>query len=178
MPDSKEILRQANALVRKSGGHNPFAAAKLRGIDVQTTDEFSSLLGMYVFRWKHRAIFLNARMSGQLRRTVCAHELGHDVFHRAQARRAELCELSLFRAKTSMEYEANAFAAHFLIDTEECMEAAERGLAPCQMASLFETEEELVLIKLQELMNLGYPLRLPREPKAAFLRQTARKKAP
>ena len=176
MPDSKEIFRQADALVRQCGARDPVAAARLRGIAVQDTEAFSSLLGMYVFRWKHRAIFLNARMPDSLRRTVCAHELGHDVFHRAQAQENDLCELSLFRAKTRMEYEANAFAAHFLIDTQECMESAKQGLTLSQMAALLNTEEELVLIKLQELLRLGYALRLPREPNAAFLKKTELRK--
>lgn len=58
------------------------------------------------------------------------------------AKGEELQEFELFRMRSGTEYEANAFAAHVLIDTDECLEYA-RG---------------------------GYDLRLPMEPRSDFFR--------
>ena len=41
---------------------------------------------MYVYRWKHHAMFLNDRMDEYLTLMVAGHELGHDVYHRELAK--------------------------------------------------------------------------------------------
>ena len=171
MDDTNRIFRIAQKIVQKTGTRDPFAAAKFCGVEIMRADYFTKLLGMYMICLQHRVIFLNTKADLFLQRTVCAHELGHDMLHRAQARSHALCELTLFREKTVMEYQANAFAAHFLIDTQESLEAAQCGMCISQMAGMFGVEEELVLIKLQELQRLGYPLRIPREPNGAFLKK-------
>jgi Zn-dependent peptidase ImmA (M78 family) len=73
--------------------------------------------------------------------------------------------------KNSTEYEANAFAAHLLIDTGECLEYAREGYDVVQIASLMNSEINLMLIKLQELIRLGYNLRLPMEPRNDFFKK-------
>lgn len=101
---------------------------------------------------------------------VCGHELGHDIYHRSLAREGGMREFELFRMQSSTEYEANAFAAHLLIDTDECLEYAAEGYDVVHIASLMNSEINLMLIKLQELIRLGYDLRLPMMPKNDFFK--------
>ena len=124
MIDSAGIYKKANSLVQFHGTRDPILISKASGIDVIPVDYFNDLLGMYVYRWKHRVIFLNDRMDLYLTKMVCGHELGHDIYHRPLAKEGGMREFELFRMKNSTEYEANAFAAHLLIDTNECLEYA------------------------------------------------------
>ncbi len=79
-------------------------------------------------------------------------------------------EFELFRMKSAIEYEANAFAAHILIDTDECLEYARNGYDVVQIAKMMNSEINLMLIKLQELIRLGYDIRVPFEPRSDFFK--------
>ena len=68
------------------------------------------------------------------------------------------------------EYEANAFNAHVLIDTDECFELAKNGYDVVSMAKTMNSEINLMLIKLQEMGRLGYDLHLPMEPRSDFFK--------
>ena len=69
-----------------------------------------------------------------------------------------------------MEYEANAFAAHLRIDSEELLELAGRGYDVVQLSSIMGTNVNLVLIKLNELNRMGLRLDLPYVPRSDFLK--------
>ena len=101
---------------------------------------------------------------------VAGHELGHDVYHRELAKGEGIREFELFRMQSATEYEANAFAAHLLIDTDECLDYARDGLDVVQIAKAMNSEINLMLIKLQELVRLGYNIRVPFEPRSDFFK--------
>ena len=170
MIDSCGIYKKAEQLVHRYGTRNTLVLAQETGIHVVETDRFKSLLGMYTFRWRHRIMLLNNRMDEYLTQMVAGHELGHDIYHRDLAKGKGLQEFELFRMHNTTEYVANAFAAHVLIDTEECLEYARNGYDVVQMAQAMNSEINLMLIKLQELIRLGYPLRLPVEPRSDFFK--------
>ena len=67
--------------------------------------------------------------------------------------------------QTRMEYEANAFASHILIDNEKLVERLKDGYDVIQASSAFDVNINLMLVKLHELQRLGYsinPLDVPR----------------
>ncbi len=72
--------------------------------------------------------------------------------------------------RSEMEYEANAFAAHLRIDSEELLELAGRGYDVVQLSSIMGTNVNLVLIKLNELNRMGLRLDLPYVPRSDFLK--------
>ena len=84
--------------------------------------------------------------------------------------REGLREFELFRMTSTTEYEANAFCAHILIDSNECFEYARNGYDVVTIAKLMNSEINLMLIKLQEMIRLGYDLRLPMEPRSDFFK--------
>ena len=55
-----------------------------------------------------------------------------------------------------------------LIDTEKCLEYARNGYDVVQLARAMNSGSNLILIKLQELIRLGYTLQLPAELKSDF----------
>lgn len=170
MINSLDIYKKANKLVDKFGTRDSLKIAKGLGIDVVFIDYFEKLLGMYAYRWKHRVIFLNNRMNEEFTNMVAAHEIGHDILHRDLAKGKLLQEFELFKIQNSVEYEANAFAAHLLIDTEKCFELIKNGYDVIEISKFCNTEINLMLIKLQEMRQLGYNLNLSEYAHSNFLK--------
>lgn len=170
--ESYEIFKQAENLVRQSGTRNAEQIANDLGIRIYYEESFDDLLGMYTFRWNHRLIFLNPRIDGQLKKMVIAHELGHDQRHRDIAKAGQaLKEFSLFSMKDTTEYEANAFAAHLLLENDEVYSLAKQGIDVVQIAQCMGVDINLMLIKLQEMNNIGYDFKVPMEHDSRFFRK-------
>ncbi|MFI3238879.1 MAG: ImmA/IrrE family metallo-endopeptidase [Lachnospiraceae bacterium] len=170
MSNSREIYDKANAIVRKAGTRNPLRIANELGFDVRYVDYFNSLIGMYTYQHRIKAIFINNRLEEYMLRMVVAHEIGHDVLHRDIAKNGAMKEFVLFDMKDRTEYEANLFAAHLLIDTNEFIELAYDGTDVSAMASHFCVNINLILMKISDLIHLGYDLRMPMEAKANFMK--------
>ncbi len=170
MYNSAEIYKKAQKLIRSHGTNDPFRIAQESGIEVIYTDYFKDLLGMYLCKYKNRCIILNSNMDEHLTRMVMAHELGHDRLHREIAKKEGLKEFALFRMKDNTEYEANAFAAHILLDTNEVLNLCIDGYTVSEIAGLMNTEINLVLIKVQEMIRLGSNLTLPLDTRGDFLK--------
>ena len=170
MIDSKGIYKKANDLVQLYGTRNTLALASDCGVDVVPAADFGVLLGMYIYKWRHRAMFLNGRMDEYLTQMVAGHELGHDMFHRNLAKSEGLREFELFRITNRTEYEANAFCAHILIDSSEFLEYAHNGYDVVTIAKIMNSDINLMLIKLREMIRMGYDLRLPMEPRSDFFK--------
>lgn len=170
MLNSQLIYQRAEDTVQRCGTRNVDEIARALGVAVYDGQPFENLLGMYVCRWKHRFVFLSGGLDEYLRAIVLAHELGHDAFHRKLAAGSGLQEFSLFDMRTITEYEANAFAAHLLLDSGEVDELAHEGLDLQQMAQTMNTRMNLLLIKMQEMNRLGYDFRLPGPANGSFLK--------
>lgn len=166
-----QIYQKATALVRKTGTRLPELIAKEIGIKIYDESSFKKLLGMYTFRWNHRMMFLNSNMEYYLRQMVIAHELGHDALHReiAKASGKGLQEFSLFDIKSKTEYEANAFAAHILLDNNRVCEMVKSGFNAVQASRLLGVDVNLMMIKLKEMNRMGYNLNIPYKSDSKFL---------
>lgn len=157
-----EYLSQVgNDLVKRYGTRDPFRIAKELGIIVlDDCDNFGPLKGMYRIIKRNRFIFLNKDLSPEMKRIVCAHELGHDQLHRHLAASAGLQEFSLYDMRTKPEYEANIVAAEILLDTNEVLEYIyDYGYTSEQIARAMSTDINLVALKIAHLAETGYDLR-------------------
>ena len=170
MIDSFYIYSKATEMVKQTGTRNPMKIASEIGVMLRYSDELDKLLGLYTYRWKHR-IILNDKMEEIMARMVCAHELGHDALHRDIAKGDGLKEFVLFNMKDTTEYEANAFAAHLIIDDDDIYSMSKDKYDVVQMAKMLNVNINLVLIKLQELNKLGYDFRVPCEADSFFFRK-------
>jgi len=168
---SEEIYNKAKSIVRSCGTRDTLKIARELGIYVHYIDDFDKLLGMYTYRHKERHILLNSKMEQMVMQMVCGHEIGHDVFHRDLAKaNNSLPEFVLFDMRTKHEYEANAFAAHVIIDDDELIYYAKQGYDVVQLSSVLETNINLMLIKLNEMNRMGWQLNLPYVPHSDFLK--------
>lgn len=169
---SEEIYKKANSIVRSCGTRDTLKIARELGIYVHYIDTLNDLLGMYTYRHKERHILLNSGMEHVVMQMVCGHEIGHDVFHRDLAKKGNaLPEFTLFDMRSKPEYEANAFAAHLIIDNDELVEYMQEGYDVVQLSAMMGTNINLMLIKLNEMNRMGWGLNLPYVPHADFLKQ-------
>lgn len=171
MIDSLKIYRKAHSLSCRFGTSDPETLAESLGITVFSSLNTDLLLGMYVYKWKTRMIFLNGNLEDHVRKCVIAHELGHDQLHRFEAKDGTMQECySLFKMANRMEYEANAFAAHLILDTQETLDDIHQGATVDEIAQKAGVDINLVLIKATERSKLGYDLRTPQEADGSFLK--------
>lgn len=162
--NERDILRAAERAADAAGGRDPFKAAQALGVSV-IFEDYGRLLGMYAVVRRCRFIFLNRNLEPALLRIVCAHELGHDALHRGLAGSAGMREYALRSMNDRPEYEANLFAACFLLPGEETAELARSGLDAAQIAAATGTSADLAAMRL----SLLSPERLP-EFRRNFLR--------
>ena len=168
------INKEARRLVKWAGTRDPFRIARQLGIHVLFHNDFKSLKGMYKVIKRSRFIFINSNLPEGDQKTVCAHELGHDRFHRHFAKNGVLQEFMLYDMRSKPEYEANIFAAELLIDDREVLELTAEGRDIYQMASELDCDMNLVLIKIDELRKQGHDLRTPYHPQSDFLGEPSR----
>ncbi len=172
MQRSKEIYAKAKGIIKNAGTRDMRKVAQNLGLTLYFEDNFKDLLGMYTCAFKIRAIFVNNRLSEEMKQMVIAHEIGHDVLHRELAKNGALKEFALFdMLKNTAEYEANTLAAHLLIDTEEFLALARDGHTVAEAATILNTDINIALIKQGELVNLGYDLRAPESTRGNFMKK-------
>lgn len=163
------IYEKAERLVRKTGTNNVLQMANDLGIKIYYED-YENLLGMYTCKWRQRIIFLNSNLEDSMLQMVLAHELGHDFLHRDLASKG-LKEFALFDLKNITEYEANAFAAHLLLDNDQVYQLAMAGNDVEQIAKMLNSHINLLLIKMQEMNRLGFNFNLSNVPRSDFLKK-------
>ena len=162
------IEMEAEALVKKHGTRDPFEIARAEGIAIYFREDFTKLNGMYKVILRRRCVFIKADLSQNEMRYICAHELGHDKLHREATAKAGLCEYVMFDTKNKLEYEANMFAAHLLIDSKEVSHAAVNGMTVSELAAELCVPENLVTMKAAnyEKRRQNYPRRELKNPYA------------
>ena len=103
--NAEQLSKVGSDLVRRCGTRDPFQIANALGITVMDDCEnLGSLKGMYCIVKRNRFIFLNKDLSPQMKRIVCAHEIGHDRLRRALAKKHGLQEFVLYDMATKPEY--------------------------------------------------------------------------
>ena len=163
------LHKEAKRIVNRCGTRDPLKIASDLGIHVIFDNDFATLKGMYVIIKRSRFIIINGNLNERDINTVCAHEIGHDRFHRALAKSGALQELMLYDMKRRPEYEANIFASDILIDDFEILELIEYDYDMVQIARELGVDLNLVLIKIDALQSQGYGFRVPYRPPADFL---------
>lgn len=168
--DSYQLFKRADQLVRQCETRDALRIAEEIGIWIYYGENFKDLLGMYTNQWNHRLMFLNPNIDQYLAQMVAAHELGHDAMHRDKAKCGGMKEFVLFNMKDNTEYEANAFAAHILLENDAVYSLARQGCDVAEISQALNSHINLVLIKLLEMNKLGYDFRIPCDPDSRFFR--------
>ena len=160
-------------LISRYGTRDPFRICREKGIEVMFRDDFTGQKGAFSLMLNVPFIFINNNLSDEMKRIVCAHELGHAMLHRKLCRQRKnqtIYEYEIFDIRSSTEYEANIFAANLLIDEREMNEYMSYGYDIVQTARAMNLNVNLLLIKLHEMKdNEALLYALPDLPKRNFL---------
>ena len=160
-------------LISRYGTRDPFRICREKGIEVMFRDDFTGQKGAFSLMLNVPFIFINNKLSDEMKRIVCAHELGHAMLHRKLCRQRKnqtIYEYEIFDIRNSTEYEANIFAANLLIDEREMNEYMSYGYDIVQTARAMNLNVNLLLIKLHEMKdNEALLYALPDLPKRNFL---------
>ncbi|MEG9320447.1 ImmA/IrrE family metallo-endopeptidase [Fusobacterium varium] len=108
------IPLRVKKLVRKYGTNDPFKLCKYLGILVIFAD-LGNIKGYSVKRLRKKLICINKNLSNFAKKLVCAHELGHCLYHQLDDVTFLLNNTKIIR-KTYLEEEANQFAVELLYD--------------------------------------------------------------
>lgn len=153
------INKKGANIVRRCGTRDPFKIAKDIGVQVMFVDDFKTLKGVYRVIKRNRWIFINSNLPEPMQKIVCAHELGHDQFHRHLAKGDGLVEFVLYDMKSRPEYEANVFASQILLPDEEVLEHIYNGYDAEQIARMMGSDINLVALKVASLNQQGHGFR-------------------
>lgn len=150
----RRIIQAAEKILKTCGGRDIFEIAENSGAKVWFR-ELGGLKGFYMSENGSRYIVINEALDDNLKKVVCAHELGHDTLHR-ELSAGGLREGTLFLDSNKTEREANLFAAEILISDSEILER----LADCNDLQALSAEMclpvELIDFKLELLNFKGY----------------------
>jgi len=166
---SKQASTLPRRLIRRYRSSDPFELADALNITVLERGDFKRQKGAFKVILNNSFIFINANMSDEMKRLVCAHELGHALLHRSLGKtQSGLMEFELFNITDTTEYEANLFAANLLLDDTAIESLIQDGFDVVQIARSLGTNVNLLLLKLQQ-MNDDNHLHLPDMPSRNFL---------
>lgn len=162
------------ALAARHGTRDPFRIARDLGHTVKFLD-LKRQKGFCADIYNNCFIFISSRLSEQMKRMTCAHELGHIILHRRLLGRdsngqfKKFIEMELFDIKDNTEYEANLFAADLLIDEEELYGLLKDGYDIVHAASSLDVNVNLLAIKLAEMNRRGLPVNISFTPDKGFI---------
>ena len=84
---SKQASILPRRLIRRYHTNDPFEIAAALDITVMECSDFQRQKGAFKVVLHNSFIFINAKMSDEMKRIVCAHELGHALLHRSLGKR-------------------------------------------------------------------------------------------
>ena len=115
-------LRVLN-LIARHRTRNPFKLARALNIEIIYQD-LGEVRGFFKKILRRKYIFINNELSEFEQKLVCAHELGHALFHSSSDFQFMLDNTKLIR-KSKIEDEANLFASWLLFPSDDVVEEFE-----------------------------------------------------
>ncbi len=100
-------------------------------------------------------IVLNSDLPESLQRVILSHELGHAVLHRKHNGLSAFHDFELFDETSRFEYEANIFAAEYLMQDAEVLELMRENTSFFDAARVLRVPVELLDFKLRILKRKG-----------------------
>jgi len=142
---SGDYIRKAiKKLKKKYNTSSPSELAECLDITV-IIQPLGNVWGMYKYINRNKVIFINSLLSEIERRFVLTHEIGHAVLHPRSS--CYFINEHNYVSKIKSEYEANMFAAEFLIDDVSVDQVKLEGLSLDQLASSYYVPVEIMKLK-------------------------------
>jgi len=167
------ICRTVGNLVEFYDQPDPFLLAKEMGIIVLMEPMGTSpdsCKGFFLYQSRQRVIVVNSDLPYDVQRIILAHEIGHSVLHKEMAKFSTFNDFSLYNDASQFEYEANIFAAEYLLDDSTVLNALNNDDFFFNTAKNLNVPAELLDFKFKILKHKGYKLNSPIYAKSTFLK--------
>ncbi len=157
LPCTEDALACAEKLLKTCRSRDPVRLCEALHIHLVIRQDLKVQRAASALVLRQGVIILNGHESEENRRILILHEIGHLLMHRAYYRNSQAWILRhpLFQVTDQLEYEANLFAARFLIDPVQMEEMMREGYANAQIAAAFSVPVEMVEILQTACMRLG-----------------------
>ncbi|MEF9970856.1 MAG: ImmA/IrrE family metallo-endopeptidase [Oscillospiraceae bacterium] len=166
------IFGEVKKLQKKFNTRDPFELLDCLGVVQKTSFAYpkNGLKGYCYFSKRSTFAVLNGNLSPEEIRIVAAHEAAHAVLHKDLLKLAPLRDFCLYDMKNRREYDANLFAADFLISDESVEElSANEEMDYFRMCAELCISPDLMAFKLFSMIRRGYNYRLPQGLNSGFL---------
>ena len=155
------ICREVKRLKKKYHESDPFKLCDAMGIillDAPMGNYQGACKGFFLTQSRKRSITINIDLPEELQRIIVTHELGHAVLHAKAAGVNAFHDFELFDSASIMEYEANIFAADFLMDDDDVLEKLNEDISFFGAAALLRVPPELLDFKFRLMKRNGYKM--------------------
>ena len=155
------ICREVERLKRKFHETDPFLLCDAMGIILLYEPMGTypgACKGFLLAQSRKRSITVNSDLPEAIQRIIVTHELGHAVLHAKAVGVKAFHDFELFDSTSLMEYEANIFAAEFLMDDDDVLEKLNEDISFFGAASLLRVPPELLDFKFRLMKRNGYKL--------------------
>ncbi|HEO4250394.1 ImmA/IrrE family metallo-endopeptidase [Aerococcus urinae] len=155
MSMNRYIYDKVNRLIKKYKTRDPIELIEALNINLVYLPKTEILLGMYHYIQRNRFIFISSNTNFN-RKTILAHELGHDQLHRDYCMRGgAFHDQTVLNPTNKFETEANIFAAHLLISDEDVLDNINDQVCDYEIAGKLGVDINLLNLKISELAKMG-----------------------
>jgi len=170
------IYNEADGLFLKYGTRNPFVLLDCIGAVVTIVDTFDAngLKGFCTILNRTKFVVINGKLHEYEQRLVAGHELGHLVIHEHEIQSSPnqtLKDFNLYDNSGRIEYQANLFAADYMLDDNLVIELVQNEhMDFFSVAKELYTSPHLLGFKLFSMAKRGYNVRTPISLNSKFLK--------
>lgn len=169
----ESICMEVARLMQKYDEKDPWKLAKLLGVIVEEEPMGmfpNACKGFYLNHSRKKLITINSQLTYGAKRIILAHELGHAILHNKVKQLNAFHDFVLYDNSSQYEYEANVFAAEFLLEDNVVREKLSEDTFFFSVAKELEVPPELLDFKFRILKRKGWHLESPIEANSDFLK--------
>lgn len=112
--------------------------------------------GFFLMQSRKKSITINSDLPEELQRIILSHEIGHAVLHNSSTGVKAFHDFALFDEASLYEYEANIFAAEYLMDDTDVLGLLNEDMSFFEAASTLNVPAELLDFKFRILKRKGF----------------------
>lgn len=155
--NSSILQQKANELVQRTGSRDIRVITENTGIQVSEMS-FNSVLGFFSFRWDAPMVLVNNHLNKQTKQMVCGYALSRYAEAHLFPEKSFFHKIGYIKPAHLLEYEANAFSSHLMLDSEEIYQLTQLGYNAAQIAEHTKRHLHLILVKLLEMRRMGFDM--------------------
>ena len=152
------ISRTVTRLKKKYDETDPFRLARAMNICLIPQSmgcDRSCCKGFFMVQSRIPAIIYNQDLDEKIQRIIVMHEIGHAVLHRKKAEIKCFHDFQIFDSTSGNEYEANMFAADYLLRDEDVLQRLNSYQSFFQTAAKLNVPPELLDFKFKMMKMRG-----------------------